>query len=300
MPIYDSVLRYFLAVFETGSINGAARKLYVASSAVSRQISNLEREVGAALFERRPGGMIPTEAGHAFVGYARQAVQQAGQVVERIREVQSADAVIEIAAPNGIGHQFLAGVAADYRFACGSARFVLRLPEPAVATQLVRDGAVDVAVTFTLAIDRGVRIVYSAPAPLMAVMRVGHPLADRRLLTLAEVSKHPLAINAANTTGRQLLDVVSASNDQPIEPVFVCDNPDAMVRFVSGSEAITFLSHITVLADIERGAVVMIPLREKGLRQRNLQVHTQAGRQLPTAIEGFVEHLVAALDRIEL
>ena len=53
-------LRYFLAVVRTGSISAAAQRLRVAGSAVSRQIANLEKELDAALFERRSHGMILT------------------------------------------------------------------------------------------------------------------------------------------------------------------------------------------------------------------------------------------------
>ena len=53
----NTALRYFLEVARSGSLSKASERLYVAVSALSRQIAKLEEEVGAALFGRRPVGL---------------------------------------------------------------------------------------------------------------------------------------------------------------------------------------------------------------------------------------------------
>jgi LysR family transcriptional regulator, regulator of abg operon len=60
-------LRYVAAIADQGSLRAAARHLGVAQPAFSRSIAELERELGAALFERRARGMIATPLGQAFV-----------------------------------------------------------------------------------------------------------------------------------------------------------------------------------------------------------------------------------------
>lgn len=300
MPLYDPALRYFLAVYESGSVNAAARALFVAASAVSRQMVRLEQEADAQLFERLPSGVRPTGAGHAFARFAHRAIQDAGHVVDEIHESRSADIVIRVAAPNGVGHEFLPRVAAEYRHVHSGARFVLHVTDPAVATQMVRDGAVDVAVTFNIAIERGVRIVHSSPAPLQAVMRAGHELQSRGTVGLGDLLKYPVVLNTPNTTNRHLIDVVTASNGAPIDPVLVCDNPDATVRFISRSDAVSLLGKITIVKDLANGDIVAVPVREKELRQRTLQVQTQSGRRMTSAVQGFVEFVVAELRRIDV
>ena len=56
-------IRYFIALYETGSVTKAAHRLNVVQPAVSMQISKLEEELGQVLFERLPKGMAPTAAG---------------------------------------------------------------------------------------------------------------------------------------------------------------------------------------------------------------------------------------------
>src|SRR5213592_4473320 len=60
-------LRYFVAVGETRNLSRAAAQLHVAQPALSRQIRDLERELGVELLERHPKGVTPTPAGEALI-----------------------------------------------------------------------------------------------------------------------------------------------------------------------------------------------------------------------------------------
>jgi DNA-binding transcriptional LysR family regulator len=66
-------LRYFIAVAEERSFTRAAERLWVAQPGLSRQIRDLERELGAQLFERRPRGVELTAVGELFLERARTA-----------------------------------------------------------------------------------------------------------------------------------------------------------------------------------------------------------------------------------
>ena len=66
-----SQLRDFLAVAEQGSLRAAARELGIAQPAITRSIRELERELGATLFERQTRGVVPTPMGNAFLRRAK-------------------------------------------------------------------------------------------------------------------------------------------------------------------------------------------------------------------------------------
>src|SRR3977135_3417808 len=80
-------LRYFIAVAEEGSVTLAAeRRLHTAQPSLSRQIRDLEKEVGAQLLVRSVRGIELTAAGRAFLDHARLAlsqVQAAGEAARR-------------------------------------------------------------------------------------------------------------------------------------------------------------------------------------------------------------------------
>jgi len=78
-------LRYFVAVAELQNFTRAATRLRVAQPALSRQIRDLEEELGASLFERNPRGVRLTEAGAAFLPEARDVLRRAGEAAQIVR-----------------------------------------------------------------------------------------------------------------------------------------------------------------------------------------------------------------------
>jgi LysR family hca operon transcriptional activator len=81
-------LRYFVAVAEAGSLTVAAeRKLHTSQPSLSRQIRDLEDEVGARLLTRRARGIELTPAGRAFLDHARLVLSQVEAATEAARRV---------------------------------------------------------------------------------------------------------------------------------------------------------------------------------------------------------------------
>ncbi len=80
-------LRYFVAVGEEQHYGRAAQRLHVAQPALSRQIQDLEDEVGFKLFERLPRGVKLSEAGKLFLEDARRILQQVNDAAARAARV---------------------------------------------------------------------------------------------------------------------------------------------------------------------------------------------------------------------
>ncbi|CAM2151110.1 LysR family transcriptional regulator, hca operon transcriptional activator [Pararobbsia alpina] len=79
-------LRYFVAVAETGSLTEAAEhRLFTSQPSLSRQIRDLEEEVGSPLLIRSARGVDLTDAGRAFLDHARMALSQVEAAVEAAR-----------------------------------------------------------------------------------------------------------------------------------------------------------------------------------------------------------------------
>jgi LysR family hca operon transcriptional activator len=82
-------LRYFIAVAEEGSfINAAERRLHTAQPSLSRQIRDLELEVGVKLLERKARGIVLTAAGQVFLDNARLVLMQLDATVEAARRAE--------------------------------------------------------------------------------------------------------------------------------------------------------------------------------------------------------------------
>jgi DNA-binding transcriptional LysR family regulator len=80
-------LRYFLAVGEDQHYGRASRRLGVAQPALSRQIQDLEKEIGFKLFDRMPRGVKLSAAGELFMGDARRILKEVGEATARAARV---------------------------------------------------------------------------------------------------------------------------------------------------------------------------------------------------------------------
>jgi DNA-binding transcriptional LysR family regulator len=84
-------LRYFVAVAEMENVSRAALKLHVSQPALSRQIRDLEDEIGFSLLERTAKSVRLTDAGRSFLDNARALLQNADEAVLKARAVASAE-----------------------------------------------------------------------------------------------------------------------------------------------------------------------------------------------------------------
>src|SRR6202046_4513665 len=78
-------LRYFLAGAEAVNFTKAAAQLRVAQPALSRQVQDLEEEIGVDLLKRSPRGVTLTAEGKLFLDLARDLLQRADESVEQVR-----------------------------------------------------------------------------------------------------------------------------------------------------------------------------------------------------------------------
>jgi LysR family nitrogen assimilation transcriptional regulator len=79
-------LRYFVAIYEQGTLAGAAVACRVAASALSHHLGNLEAELSTALFDRKPRGMQATAAGERLYSHAKSILKAMSAAEKDIRE----------------------------------------------------------------------------------------------------------------------------------------------------------------------------------------------------------------------
>jgi DNA-binding transcriptional LysR family regulator len=97
-------VRYFLAVAEHLNFSKAAQQLHIAQPPLSRQIRQLEEDLGVALFVRNKRHVELTKAGHVFLDEARKLVVQAGHATEAAHHAQEGESgVVKIGIASGLG-----------------------------------------------------------------------------------------------------------------------------------------------------------------------------------------------------
>src|SRR5229473_236252 len=175
-------LRYFVAVAEEGSLtNAAERRLHTAQPSLSRQIRDLELEVGVKLLERGARGIELTSAGRTFLDHARLAllqVEAAGDAARRVAQPEKA--VFVIGFLTGAEVVWLPEVLRILREEQPGIEITLSSQSsPDLAGALMR-GKVDVAFLRREAQAPGLTFRFLIKEPLVAVLPKNHRLAAHR------------------------------------------------------------------------------------------------------------------------
>lgn len=294
--LQDTAVRYFMEVVRTGSLSAASERLHVATSAVSRQIQWLEQALDTPLFERQPRGMKPTAAGEVLAAFALRCHLDADRALDEIAALQGMrSGRVRIAASEGFAAEFLPACIARFRQQHPRIRFELAVVASAVVSELLRQGEVDIGLTFSRVAQKDVKVVLRHAAPIVALLPAGHELASARSLTLARLVAWPLALPDDSTTVRQMIDVAASRQQLVLEPALSTSHFGALLAFVLTGGGITLASKLSVRRLLERRELVAVPLRDRGLDARDVELQVLVGRQLPTAVASFLDHVQAAL-----
>lgn len=200
-------LRYFVATAETGTVSAAAAVLHVTQPGLSRQLRQLEQELGVGLFDRAGRRLTLSPAGRALLPLARELLDQA----EAFREAASLQArgrleQLTIAAP-GVT---LTDVVAPF--------IVTLEPDDPVAAVLEADArepvealhrGADLAIG-TLHAPEPYESVALVVVPVWAYVPATHPWASRRSVLLEEVLAEPVIVLPPSVTSRQALEAARA------------------------------------------------------------------------------------------
>ena len=79
-------IKYALTIADCGSMNEAAKELFISQPSLSEAVKELEQEIGLEIFLRSNRGIIITPEGEEFLGYARQVSEQFGLLQSRYIE----------------------------------------------------------------------------------------------------------------------------------------------------------------------------------------------------------------------
>ena len=190
-------LRYFLAVCEAGSMSRAAQRLHVTQPTLSRQISDLERELGCTLLVRRSRSVEPTEEGLHLMSRAADIVSLADLTEGEFRDrgtVVAGD--IRIACGESSGIALIADVARDFRERYPQVRFRLHSGNAEYVVERLERGLDDFAILFSYpGIERYEHVRLPHTDAWVLYFPEGSPLADKEGISPTDLEGIPLIVS---------------------------------------------------------------------------------------------------------
>ncbi len=187
------MLRYFLAVAETGNFSRAAKSVSVTQPTLSAGIAKLERQVGARLFDRDRQGVSLTAAGSRFLVHARRIVDEYEQALQNIQQAPE-PRVLRVGVLHTIPTAIIEEIVLRHRETdSGEVLEILDGTERDLAERLDR-GRLDIAWTVIRPHYARFRPEVLAAERFSMVLPAAHPLAGESEVQAEQLAKYPMVV----------------------------------------------------------------------------------------------------------
>lgn len=185
-------LRYFIAVAENLNFTEAAKQMFVAQSAVSQQIADLEKKMGVKLFIRNKRSVKLTSAGVVLLREATSLVKRSEEVIEKTRQAElGIIGSLKIGFLGYTERNFLPYLIRQFRKSYPKIDLDLDQFNHGLLIEALNSGELDVGFTLSFGLDNigGLERKKISTEPISVVMHCEHPLSNKERISIGELAQ---------------------------------------------------------------------------------------------------------------
>ncbi len=292
-------LQYFIEVAEREHVSEAAIALHVAQSAVSRQIANLESELGVELFEREGRNIKLSPVGKLFLIHAKTAMKAIEHAKKQIDEYLDPErGTIKIGFPTSLAGHLLPTVVSAFKREHPNIAFHLRQGSYRFLTESVKSGDIDLAFLGPVPTndpDLEGHILFTEK--ISALLPEQHQLAEKRSLLLSDLRNDEFVLFPDGYILRDV--VVNACKESGFVPKIACEGEDldAIKGLVTAGMGVTLLPDSSFYETKPR-FTVKIPIEIPDVK-RTVGIITPRSRELAPAEQVFFEFVIKFFSVLE-
>jgi DNA-binding transcriptional LysR family regulator len=288
-------LRAFVAIAKLGTLARAAESLFLSAPSISLQLQALERELGTLLVERGRRRVTLTRAGQALFEQARPLVEGLDALDAQFHGVLAGLGAGEltIAAGSSTIQYLLPPLVAGYREKFPGVRLQLANVTGKDGLALLRSNAADFAVGSMLDVPHDISYQPFRRYDPMLIVPIGHPLADKPDLQLADLSPHGLILPPHRLTTYRLVDLVFQQRKVPYTVAIEVGGWEVIKQYVAMGLGISIVTGIC-LTDADNQRLVARNMRA-WFPQRSYGVVMRKGTYLSPEARGFIDQIKPGL-----
>ncbi|MGI4839546.1 MAG: LysR family transcriptional regulator [Janthinobacterium lividum] len=287
-----TAFRYFNEVAQSKAIRRAADRLHVTPSAVSRQISMLEHQLGAPLLERTNSGVELTAAGVMLERYTRTLFRDLERVREGIAAFRSLDqGEVKIHAMEGVLSNLLPEMISAFLAQHPRIDFqVTTCSSDLIVEALIRDET-DIGIIYNPELRFEIEVVAERKEPVVCLVCPHDELAREPLVTLQQLCKKPLALPRPSFGLRQLFDRTAEARLYKPRIVVEANNLDILRATAVLGTCVTIGPEISARREIDAGLLIAIPIDQESFSNVRSAVCVHQERVPSYAANAFVKFL---------
>lgn len=283
MELYQ--LRYFVETARQRNFTQAARRLGLATAALSAQIQKLEAELGTELFVRGQRQSLLTPAGETLFAKAQELLSLAESAKQAVAEVSDLRAGrLTVAFVPALGTSWAPKVFQAFRQQFPCVKLTLEEDDSLGVAARVEDSSAELGV-LELPVNSGLFEIETVwEEPVLAVLPPGHPLAGRSAIALAQLASEPFVVRR----GDSAQETLAACRRAGFEPQVACECTDKETAIALVQAGLGVLLLPQLAAGLVPNGLAVIPISEPKL-VRQFGLIRRRGRELSAAGKAFVE-----------
>lgn len=291
---------YFMAVASTGSLRQAADQLYISVSAVHRQITLAEEELGVPLFERLPHGMRLTLAGELLYADLIKWKKDFQITQTRFDEIQGLTrGTVDIACIAALADSFLIDAIAKMSKKYPWINFNLTVDESDAVAHKIIQNEVDFGIIFEPKQHRNLEVISFLEIPIGFVVSPQHAFAQFSEISISNtldqrhITAHrPLVI-------QERIEAIYQHHQIHPNQHIMCNDIEMIRSLLKQNLGLAILSQLDVMNSTLKKELCFIPIKDKNIHPLTLALCTAPRRQISKSAQAMLSELTSTMQHLE-
>jgi len=284
-------LRTFRAVAEQLSFSAAAHELSISQPSVSYQVKELEAVLGLPLIDRLGKRVRLTEAGEVLYEYARRTLtllDEVALVMEQMRGIERG--TLRVGASATVGIYVIPLALGAYKKVHPNLALSLEIGSREMLQERLKRGVLNLAVLSLPIADPNLESTPFMEDELVLVVPAGHPLAERRHLTLRDFTGESFLMREPGSGTRLAVEMAARRAGVSLQVGMELGSNGAIKHAVEAGLGVAVLSSHAIELERKGGGLVVVDIEGFPILRPWSIVHLRR-RQLPAAVAQFIEFL---------
>lgn len=251
-------LRAFVAIAELGTFTAGAQRVHVTQAAISMQIRQLEKELGAKLFVRAPRRVMLTEAGDHLLVRARHILREHDAAVDEVAELAGAQrGRLRVGSASAmVTTDVLPDLLKEVRKQHQNSEITVASGTSEALVQQILAGELDVAFVSLPVEARGITTERLSEDQLVAIASPRHPLAKQRTISAYTLAGEKLILGERGGNTRRLIDQFFSQAGVTLHVAMELSRQAAIRRMVEEDMGVGIVPLQSVADSIAKGRLV--------------------------------------------
>lgn len=291
---------YFIAVAKNGSFRKAADGLYISVSAVHRQISLAEEEMGVILFERLANGLKLTLAGELLYADLQRWQKDFQQTKHRFDEIQGLKrGTIEFGLISALSEGFVIDAIEHIQQNHPWINLNIRMSDSDKIAQSIVNAELDFGLLLNPKLHNHLEVVSFLEIPIGFVLPNDHPLLDQSKIYISDTIDYNHLIPAEPLIIHDYVNALYKHHSLTPQRKTECNDIRMITALLKKNLGVGILSYLDAFPMLQRNELTFVPIQDKGLHPLTVALCVAPKRQISRISQIMINQLTAHMEQLK-